>query len=133
MPLTVHEVSPENILSEVAARLPMGYRFVTMTCTDLGTAHDLLYHFDRDFHLETLRMTLPRGQKPPSISVIYSAALLVENEIQDLFGIRFSGLVLDYQGRLLLSEGAPAAPQNKTISAAPAAPKAPAGEGEGTA
>ena len=113
MPPSVHEVSPENLLSEVAARLPLGYRFVTMTCTDLGPAHDLLYHFDRDFQLETLRMNLPKGKTPPSISVIYSAALLVENEIQDLFGIRFSGLVLDYEGRLLLSEGAPLAPQNK--------------------
>jgi hypothetical protein len=33
-------------------------------------------------------------------SAIYFAAFLVENEIQDLFGIRFSGLAIDYQRTL---------------------------------
>jgi hypothetical protein len=35
----------------------------------------------------------------PSISDIYWSAFTYENEIHDLFGIRVSGLVLDFKGR----------------------------------
>jgi ech hydrogenase subunit D len=35
---------------------------------------------------------------------VYFAAFLVENEIQDLFGIHFKGLVLDYERTLYLDQ-----------------------------
>ena len=37
---------------------------------------------------------------------MYFAALLVENEIQDFFGLRFEGLLVDYRGMLYLEEEA---------------------------
>jgi Ni,Fe-hydrogenase III component G len=39
-----------------------------------------------------LPLTVPKDTLVPSISPVYFAAFLVENEIQDLFGIRFQGL-----------------------------------------
>ena len=39
-----------------------------------------------------------------SISGVYFAALLIENETQDHFGVTFDGLVLDFGGRLYLEE-----------------------------
>ncbi|MEW5722975.1 MAG: NADH-quinone oxidoreductase subunit C [Thermodesulfobacteriota bacterium] len=106
----VLDVTKTSLLSEVSTRLPLGYRFVTMTCTDLGEAHELIYHFDKDYVLGHLRLRLAKGEAAPSISMIYAAAVLVENEIKDLFGLPFQGLVLDYEGRFFLSEGAPVAP-----------------------
>ena len=106
----VTEITKEHLLTEVAARLPLGYRFVTMTCNDLGDAHELTYHFDKDMVLDNLRLRLPKGEDAPSISTVYAAAALVENEIQDFFNLTFRGLVLNYDGRFLLSADAPAAP-----------------------
>ena len=103
-------VTKDNLLHEVAAKCVLGRRFVTMTCNDLGESLELIYHFDRDLKLEHLKLVLPKGQPPPSISVICPPAALVENEIQDFFGVSFSGLTLDYGGRFLLSEEAPQAP-----------------------
>ncbi len=40
----------------------------------------------------------------PSISPVYFAAFLIENEIEDQFGIKFDGLVLDFGGTLYLEE-----------------------------
>ncbi len=78
-----------------------GYRFVTLTCTALDENHfDILYHFDLGLELKHLRLTLAAGTAVPSISPIYFAAFLVENEIQDLFGIRFTGLAIDYERTL---------------------------------
>jgi hypothetical protein len=47
--------------------------------------------------------------------------VLVENELQDLFGIQVADMVIDYGGRLLLTEDAPKAPLNKTVAPPPAA------------
>ena len=46
----------------------------------------------------------------PLFTGLCFAALLVENEIQDLFGIAVTGLVLDYHQHLLLTKEAPVKP-----------------------
>lgn len=121
----VKEISRENLLDEVAIHLPHGYRFVTMTCLDLGDSFEILYHFDKDYRLSHLRLRLRKDENLPTISGMVPAAVIVENEIKDLFGISVKGLSLDYGGRLLLAEGAPVAPLCKAASAAPdPAPKA---------
>lgn len=95
----------ENLLGETAAAKAAGYRFVTLTCTVLDENHfDILYHFDRELGLKQLRLTVAAGTTIPSISPLYFAAFLVENEIQDLFGIRFSGLAIDYKRTLYADE-----------------------------
>ena len=121
------EITRESLLNEVASRIPQGYRFVTMTCTDCGDAFDVLYHFDKGYELQNLRLSLKKGEDLPSISHMIFAALVIENEIKDLFGINVTGLAIDYGGRFLLSEGAPVAPQARNVQAEPnAAP----GEGK---
>jgi hypothetical protein len=41
--------------------------------------------------------------------------------LQDLFGIKVADMVIDYGGRLLLTEDAPKAPLNKTVAQPPSA------------
>lgn len=110
------EVTPESLVGKVLALKTDGFRFVTMTCTDLGPSFDLLYHFDKNYELHNLRLPLPKGTPVLSISNIYFAAAIVENEIKDLFGISFEGLAIDYSGHLLLQEDAPETPQAKAMS-----------------
>jgi Ni,Fe-hydrogenase III component G len=110
----VKDISQANLLTEVMQLKSDGYRFVTMTCCDTGDAHDILYHFDKNYALRHLRLKLARGATLPSISALFFAAVLVENEIKDLFGIDISSLAVDFKGRFILSDGAPTAPLNKT-------------------
>jgi ech hydrogenase subunit D len=100
-------VSAEALVGEVAKLKVLGYRLVTLSCTELDAdTLDLLYHFDKDLGLKHLRLTAPKSAALPSISPVYFAALLVENEIQDFFGLRFEGLAVDFQGMLYLEEEA---------------------------
>ncbi len=113
----IRNITPQTLVNELAAMGPQGFRFVTLTCLDLGDKHEILYHFDKNYELHNLRMELPKGTPLQSISHIYFAAVVVENELKDLFAIDVQGLVIDYQGRLLLAEGAPKGPMNKTVVA----------------
>jgi ech hydrogenase subunit D len=88
-----------------------GRRLVTMTAVDLGEEGlDLLYHFDKDLAMNHYRLTVPKNEPVPSISGVYFAALLVENEIKDQFGADFSGLALDFGGHLYLADEVQNAP-----------------------
>ncbi len=111
----VSETALDHISTEVWKLKQDGYRFVTMTCCDRGESHDILYHFDKNYQLKHLRVTLPKGTELPSVSAIFFAALLVENEMKDLMGVSVSGMAIDFQGRFMLAEGAPVTPLNKSI------------------
>ncbi len=106
-------VTPEQLVLRATAKLHDGYRFVTMTCNDEGEQFDLIYHFDVDYKLSNLRVKLPKDAECPSISRVYFAAVVIENEIKDLFGVKFTGLAIDYGGRLIMSENGPKTPQLK--------------------
>ena len=109
----VKEIALDQLKNEVWAMRRDGYRLVTVTCTDLGEAHDLIYHFDKQYELRHLRLSLPKGQSLPSITSVFFCAVLAENEIKDFFGLEVTDLPIDYQGRFLLSDGAPKAPMSK--------------------
>jgi len=90
-----------------------GYRLVTATCVDTGAGHEITYHFDKAYQLRHLRVELKPGNILPSISHVFFTALIVENEIKDMFGVQVSNMAIDFQGRFLLTEKAPKAPMNK--------------------
>jgi len=78
-----------------------GYRLVQIGATTLGDSYEVNYSFDKDYHFVNLRVKLSSVENPiPSISKVYFCAFLYENEIHDLFGIKISGIAVDYQGKL---------------------------------
>jgi hypothetical protein len=64
--------------------------------------------------MKHFRIKLGKKEELKSVSDIYFCALLVENEIKDLFGVNIKGIAIDYDGKLLLSNGAPFAPMCST-------------------
>jgi len=102
---SVRVITPETVVEEVTKIKADGYRFVTMTTVDLDPEHiDVLYHFDKDTQDLHLRMVVEKKDPVPSISGVIFAAFLIENEIQDHFGLKFDGLALDFGGTLYLDE-----------------------------
>lgn len=109
--MTVNEVlTLDNQQEKIGSLLLHGYRFVTMTVVDKGEEFDVFYHFDKDYELVNYQLLLKKGTDLPSISEICRAAMIVENEIQDLFGITVKGMQLDYNKHFILAPDAPAQP-----------------------
>ena len=104
-------VSREALVGEVAKLKVQGYRFVTLSCVERDEENfEIFYHFDKNLRLKHFKMSITRGLPVPSISPVYFAAFLVENEIQDLFGITFEGLVVDYERTFYLEPEMKATP-----------------------
>ena len=109
--MTVNQdISNSNPVEHVAPLLVKGYRFVTITVADNGEDFDVVYHFDLNYELFTLKLNLKKGKPLQSISKICFPALLVENEIQDLFGITIEDMLIDYNKLFILSADAPVQP-----------------------
>jgi ech hydrogenase subunit D len=104
-------VRREALVGEVAKIKVQGYRFVTLSCVERDEENfDIFYHFDKNYRLKHFKLSIARGLTVPSISPVYFAAFLVENEIQDLFNIIFDGLVVDYERTFYLEPEIKAAP-----------------------
>lgn len=103
-------VDSNTILEEVNNMKLHGYRFAAMTCEKEGESYELTYHFDLNYDLKNLRIVINAGDTVKSVSAVFPAALLIENEYQDLYGFKFEGLLVDYRGRLYLAEKSPEVP-----------------------
>ncbi len=108
----ITDITINEVLHSAQDMEIQGYRFVTATCVDNGETLDIFYHYDKDLTLKQYKLNVAKGVVMPSISKVYFCAMLVENEMKDLFGVQFSDLVLDYGGKLLLSDGAPDSPMS---------------------
>jgi ech hydrogenase subunit D len=134
-------VTPETLLTEVQRLADEKYRFVTMsqTVVDERTLR-LYYHFDENPTMTDLRhdsalaagapmrhlmLETDKDTPVPSISAVYFCALLIENETQDQFGVRFDGMPLDYQGAMYLEGEVSKGPYftMTTVKRSPAAEK----------
>jgi ech hydrogenase subunit D len=99
------DISKDQLLGEVQNMLFADYRFVTATCVDNGNGTlDIIYHFDKDLQMKHFKINVPKGDEIPSISKIYFCALLVENEMKELFGANITNIAIDYGGHMLLSD-----------------------------
>jgi ech hydrogenase subunit D len=94
----ISPVSVTRIVEEVRALHAAGHRLVQIEATRLETGYELTYSFDLSACFSSLRVTVADGEAVPSVSGVYWAAFAYENEIHDLFGIDFPGLVVDYRG-----------------------------------
>jgi NADH:ubiquinone oxidoreductase subunit C len=99
------EVSKEKLIPQMREMLASGARWVTATCLDLGEEFEVVYHLDKNLTITNIRVKIKKGETLPSLSGIYPCAMLIENEIQDYFGLNFEGISLDLKGTLLLAKG----------------------------
>ncbi len=95
----IKTIEADELLNRVAELREQGYRLVQLGCTRLKY-FELNYSFDRDLKFVNLRLNILPGFEVNSITSIYEGAFLYENEIHDLFGVKFRHINIDYSGNL---------------------------------
>jgi NADH:ubiquinone oxidoreductase subunit C len=110
------EINKEDLLAYTQDKVYNNYRFVTITCADNGNGtNDLIYHFDKNLELISAKVIVESGEEVQSISKIYFGAILVENEVKELFGINIKDIEIDFGGHMLLSDDDLKNPMSKQI------------------
>ena len=90
-----------DLMYEVKRFSDRGARMIQLGCTQDREVFELNYSFDVDGMFENIRVCTDGNEVIPSVSNIYLCSFLYENEIHDLYGIIFEGIVVDYKGTLI--------------------------------
>jgi ech hydrogenase subunit D len=97
----VIRVEQKDLLRKVEELRDEGCRLVQMHCTKVADDnYEINYSFDIDYQFKTLRLNITPETEIPSITGIYWAAFLYENEIHELFGVGIKGINVDFKGNL---------------------------------
>ncbi len=93
------EIKPEELQTKVTEAMAKGYRLVAISCTKLDY-FQLDYTFDCNLSFLNCRLKLPLvNPEIKSITDIYWSAFTYENELHDLFGIKITGINIDFGGK----------------------------------
>ena len=99
-------VDKNNLFFNLNELKGSGARFLTITALDLEKDFEIVYHFEKGSNIINLRLKSPKKEPLQSITTVYPMAFFAENEVQDHFGIKISGLNIDFGGKLLRVETA---------------------------
>ena len=94
------EIELVGLLNKIKEMKTDGSRIVQICATKIGGNYELLYTFGVDYDIKHVKVTVGPDAHVPSITDIFPAAYLYENEIHDLFGIAVDGINHDYKGRM---------------------------------
>jgi len=94
-------IEPLHLLGKVEEFKKQGFRLVQMHCTKVGAIFEINYSFDLNYEFHNIRIVTDGKVEIPSITGIYWGAFIYENEMHDLFGIRFAGMNIDFGGNLI--------------------------------
>ena len=99
----VQDIEPAaagDLLSIVQDIKTVGFRLCQICATAAGESLEILYTFEADNILKNYKLTIDaKAPELQSISVTYPYAFIYENELHDLYGVKFKNLTLDYGGK----------------------------------
>jgi len=109
------EIDKNALVNEGKKLLAAGGKFVSAVCNDLDQNLEVTYFFssDRGINMIGLRYTVAKDEEVPSLTGETLATVLIENELQELFGLKVKGLAIDYGGHMLLAHDSPITPMLK--------------------
>jgi ech hydrogenase subunit D len=108
-------VPREEFLAEIQKNADEKKRFVVAVCSDLGEQLETTYYFNKTpgMEMNCVRIITGKDEEIPSISKIYITAVLNENEMKELFGLKVKDIAIDYGGAMLLEKDSPPMPMLK--------------------
>jgi ech hydrogenase subunit D len=98
---SVQEIEVGSLLAEVDALRNAEWRLIQILCVSSPAGSELSYSFGQGLAMKSLRFHAAAGESVPSITALYSAAFLYENEIRDLFGLHIERIRADWEGHVL--------------------------------
>ena len=98
-PMSFEHIGPGDLLPRADALCKEGWRIVQILAVSLAEGVELSYAFGLVHELRILRFVAAPGSPVPSLTPVFPAAFLYENEIHDLFGVAIERIAVDWLGK----------------------------------
>lgn len=76
-----------------------GYRLAQICATAFEGYNELIYSVARDYEFENYKISVAIDEEITTISDFFPSAMLFENEIKELFGVKIKSINPDYENR----------------------------------
>lgn len=76
------------------------WRLAQICCLYKEGKYEVSYSFAKEYDLVNYRLVVDKDETVPSISRVYKAAILYENEMRELFGLKVEYIKVDYHNKL---------------------------------
>jgi NADPH-dependent glutamate synthase beta subunit-like oxidoreductase len=89
---------PSELVKKVTELKEGDARYIAITGKDVDDGLELVYHFEKGVDVVNVSVKAKKKAVIPSITGVYLAAFLAENELQDHFGVKMTDLAIDFKG-----------------------------------
>jgi len=97
------EITLDQLAGKLGSYKEDGWRFANLCGTTAGNRVEILISFTQDEKIDNLLLFVEKGEKVPAVSTLFPSAFLYENETFDLYGVKFDGTILDFDGRFYIT------------------------------
>lgn len=100
----MYEIESGEIALKTLEHKRSGYRLGQICALRIENGYELLYSFIKDYHMTNYKVKIGEDTEIVSISDIFPAAMLYENEMTELFGVQIKYINLDYRNKFFRIE-----------------------------
>jgi len=97
---TLETVDIQTLFRTVIEKQRAGYRLAQICATAFEGYNELIYSFVLDYKFENYKVIVPIETEISTISDLFPSAMLFENEMTELFGVKIKSINPDYKDKL---------------------------------
>lgn len=97
---TLETVDIETLYKIMLEKQRDGYRLAQICATAFEGYNEIIYSVALDYTLENYKVIVPIENEINTISDFFPSAMLYENEMKELFGVKIKSINPDYQDKL---------------------------------
>ena len=97
---TIETVDIQTLYKTMLEKQRAGYRLAQICATAFEGYNELIYSVVSGYTFENYKIIVPIDTEITTISDFYPSAMLYENEMKELFGVKINSINPDYQNKL---------------------------------
>lgn len=97
---TIETVDIQTLYKIMLEKQRAGYRLAQICATAFEGGNELIYSVVNGYTFENYKVVVPIDTEITTISDFYPSAMLYENEMKELFGVKINSINPDYQDKL---------------------------------
>ncbi len=96
----IYKIEKVELLPVIMEKKNDSWRLVQICCAFADGHYEVTYSFATGYKISNYRLIVEKEESVPSISRVYKAATLYENEMRELFGLKVEFMKVDYHNKL---------------------------------
>ncbi len=96
---TLETVEIPELYNTMLKKQRAGYRLIQICATAFEGYNEIIYSVGYDYSFENYKIILPIDTEISTISDFYPSAMLYENEMKELFGVKINSINPDFNNK----------------------------------